>query len=53
MARLELLWSPVHKDYFILWGTEICLYKFEEKNALKSQRELDLFSIFLEISNIA
>ncbi|XP_065574465.1 GATOR2 complex protein MIOS-like isoform X2 [Artemia franciscana] len=40
MARLELLWSPVHKDYFILWGTEICLYKFEEKNALKSQLSL-------------
>uniref|UniRef100_A0A0A9ZA57 WD repeat-containing protein mio n=3 Tax=Lygus hesperus TaxID=30085 RepID=A0A0A9ZA57_LYGHE len=34
-VRLEVLWSPVHRDKFVTWGTEIFLYetfeKFDEK----------------------
>ncbi|BES96654.1 missing oocyte, meiosis regulator, homolog (Drosophila) [Nesidiocoris tenuis] len=30
-VRLEVLWSPVHKDKFITWGTEISLYETSEK----------------------
>lgn len=26
-VRLEVMWSPVHKDKFITWGTEIFLYE--------------------------
>lgn len=26
-ARLDVLWSPVHQDKFITWGTEVCLYE--------------------------
>lgn len=29
-VKLDVLWSPVHSNKFITWGTEICLYEIAD-----------------------
>lgn len=33
-AKLDVMWSPVHHDKFIIWGPDITLYEVARLNEI-------------------
>lgn len=40
-SKLEVQWSPVHKNKFITWGSDIRLYEVINTNVLENSKNTD------------